>query len=100
MCLYRYKGHKNSEYKIDAALTHDDAVVVSGSEDGHVYFWELVEVLEYETTCLQCPLVPLEHCSTETDAEKRTAIRRLCGLLSLVSPNTALPADSRFTRTC
>ena len=43
--IVRYKGHKGSEYKIDSALTHDDACVVSGSEDGKIYFWELVEVI-------------------------------------------------------
>ena len=42
---FRYKGHKSSEYKLDACLTNDDAHVVSGSEDGKIYFWDLVEVL-------------------------------------------------------
>ena len=31
--IVRYKGHKGSEYKIDSALTHDDACVVSGWEN-------------------------------------------------------------------
>ena len=43
--IVRYKGHKGSEYNIDSALTHNDACVVSGSEDGKIYFWELVEVI-------------------------------------------------------
>ena len=42
--LSSYKGHKNSDYKLDSSLSHDDAHVVSGSEDGRVCFWDLVEV--------------------------------------------------------
>ena len=30
-------------FKVDCCLTHDDAYVISGSEDGKVYFWNLVE---------------------------------------------------------
>ena len=40
----RYKGHKNSDYKLDSSLSHDDAYIVSGSEDGRICFWDLVEV--------------------------------------------------------
>ena len=39
-----YKGHKNQDYKLDSCLSHDDAHVVSGSEDGTVCFWDLIEV--------------------------------------------------------
>ena len=45
MCSY--KGHSNCDYKIDSCLTHDDAHVISGSEDGKIYFWDLVEVCVY-----------------------------------------------------
>ncbi len=31
------------EKKVECCLTHNDSHVVSGSEDGHLYFWELVE---------------------------------------------------------
>lgn len=44
MFVFSYKGHGNAEYKIDSCLTHDDAHVVSGSEDGKICFWDLVEV--------------------------------------------------------
>lgn len=40
----RYKGHVNNDYKVDSCLTQDDAHVVSGSEDGRICFWDLVEV--------------------------------------------------------
>ena len=41
--LAQYKGHANRQFKVESLLTHDDAYVVSGSEDGKVYFWDLVE---------------------------------------------------------
>jgi mitogen-activated protein kinase organizer 1 len=41
--LNSYKGHKNQDYKLDSCLSHDDAHVVSGSEDGTVCFWDLIE---------------------------------------------------------
>ena len=40
----RYTGHKNQEYKLDCCLSERDTHVVSCSEDGKVYFWDLVEV--------------------------------------------------------
>ena len=42
--FHSYKGHSNSDYKLDSCLSHNDAYVVSGSEDGRVCFWDLVEV--------------------------------------------------------
>ena len=42
--MYRYTSHCNSEYKIDSCFTNDDAFVMSGSENGKIYFWDLVEV--------------------------------------------------------
>ncbi|KAJ3408326.1 WD repeat-containing protein 83 [Chytridiales sp. JEL 0842] len=41
--LADYKGHKNSEYKVVSTLTNSDAYVISGSEDGRICFWDLVE---------------------------------------------------------
>lgn len=38
-----YSGHKNAEYKIDSRLSYDDAYVVSGSEDGRICYWDLVD---------------------------------------------------------
>ncbi|XP_078387398.1 WD repeat domain-containing protein 83 [Cetorhinus maximus] len=38
-----YTGHKNTEYKLDCCFNESDTHVVSGSEDGLVYFWDLVE---------------------------------------------------------
>lgn len=38
-----YRGHAHAQYAIGSCLTRDDAHVVSGSEDGAVLVWDLVE---------------------------------------------------------
>ena len=45
--LNTYYGHKNKNFKVESCLSNSDAVVISGSEDGMLWFWELVEVLYY-----------------------------------------------------
>eukprot|EP00041_Stephanoeca_diplocostata_P014037 m.252086 g.252086 ORF g.252086 m.252086 type:complete len:340 (-) comp19551_c1_seq2:35-1054(-) len=40
--LAEYTGRTNTEYKVDAVLSHNDAYVVSGSEDGDLCYWDLV----------------------------------------------------------
>ncbi|CAM6099202.1 unnamed protein product [Calypogeia fissa] len=41
--LQQYRGHTNQSYKMDSCLTSSDAHIVSGSEDGRIYFWDLVD---------------------------------------------------------
>ncbi|XP_013396649.1 WD repeat domain-containing protein 83 [Lingula anatina] len=41
--LNEYVGHKNVQYKIDSCLSSSDTHILSGSEDGKVYVWDLVE---------------------------------------------------------
>ncbi|KAG2470426.1 WD repeat domain-containing protein 83 [Polypterus senegalus] len=41
--LGEYTGHKNSKYKLDCCFSDKDTHVGSCSEDGKVYFWDLVE---------------------------------------------------------
>ena len=41
--LFRFKGHMNKDYKVDSCLSSSDAQVISGSEDGRICFWDLVE---------------------------------------------------------
>uniref|UniRef100_A0A4W3HHP5 WD repeat domain-containing protein 83 n=1 Tax=Callorhinchus milii TaxID=7868 RepID=A0A4W3HHP5_CALMI len=41
--LGEYKGHQNKEYKLDCCLNHSDTHVLSASEDGSVYIWDLIE---------------------------------------------------------
>jgi mitogen-activated protein kinase organizer 1 len=42
--LNAYKGHRNEKYKIRSCLSNSDAHVLSGSEDGKIYIWDLMEV--------------------------------------------------------
>lgn len=44
MPIHRYTGHVNKGYKLDCCLSDKDTHVLSCSEDGHVYYWDLVEV--------------------------------------------------------
>ena len=41
--LNEYAGHRNTEYKIQCCLSNTDAHILSGSEDGKIVFWDLVE---------------------------------------------------------
>ncbi|KAG5136648.1 hypothetical protein JHK82_021379 [Glycine max] len=41
--LQEYKGHTNKSYKLDCCLTNTDAHVTGVSEDGFIYFWDLVD---------------------------------------------------------
>lgn len=41
--LNTFVGHKNAEYKVEGCLSSDDAYVLSGSEDGLIYIWDLVD---------------------------------------------------------
>ncbi|MCJ1257664.1 hypothetical protein MMC24_005490 [Lignoscripta atroalba] len=41
--LQCYRGHGNKDYRIRSCLGLADAVVVSGSEDGEIYAWDLLE---------------------------------------------------------
>jgi mitogen-activated protein kinase organizer 1 len=41
--LQEYEGHKNQKYRIDSVLNDSDQLVLSGSENGFVYVWDLVE---------------------------------------------------------
>ena len=38
-----YAGHQNHEQRLSATATPDDAAVVSGSENGEILCWDLVE---------------------------------------------------------
>ncbi|CAM9982030.1 unnamed protein product [Discosporangium mesarthrocarpum] len=41
--LNQYTGHLHGSYRMESWLTNSDAHVISGSEDGNVYLWDLVE---------------------------------------------------------
>ena len=42
-CAGEYVGHKNSKYMVECGLNKQDDHVVSGSEDGFIYIWDLIE---------------------------------------------------------
>ena len=41
--LQSYNGHTNKDYRIRSTLGMTDSVVISGSEDGKLYAWDLLE---------------------------------------------------------
>ncbi|NXY90905.1 WDR83 protein, partial [Alcedo cyanopectus] len=41
--LGEYTGHLSTKYRLDCVLSEQDTHVGCASEDGHVYFWDLVE---------------------------------------------------------
>nr|CAB3267732.1 WD repeat domain-containing protein 83-like [Phallusia mammillata] len=41
--LGEYKGHKNSKYMVECCLSIKDDHVISGSEDGSIYIWDLID---------------------------------------------------------
>ena len=41
--LQSYRGHTNKNYRIRSCLGMADSVVISGSEDGRLYAWNLLE---------------------------------------------------------
>lgn len=47
--LNEYLGIKNSNYKIESCLNQSDSHILSGSEDGKVYVWDLVKGDLYDT---------------------------------------------------
>ena len=42
-----FKGHKNGKYRVEGGFIDNDAYVVSGSEDGFVHVWDLIEVYSF-----------------------------------------------------
>lgn len=41
--LQSYKGHINTDYRIRSCLGLADSIVISGSEEGKIYVWDLLE---------------------------------------------------------
>jgi mitogen-activated protein kinase organizer 1 len=46
---FRFKGHKHTEYKINSLLTNTDAHAITGSEDGSIYIYDVLEGNVVET---------------------------------------------------
>ncbi|KAI9315948.1 WD40-repeat-containing domain protein [Dichotomocladium elegans] len=41
--LNEFKGHKHKDYKVNSVLSNTDAHALSGSEDGNIYVWDVLE---------------------------------------------------------
>ena len=41
--LNEYRGHLNNKYKLESCFMLNDSYIVSGSEDGKLYFWDLIQ---------------------------------------------------------
>ncbi|KAJ1905705.1 WD repeat-containing protein 83 [Tieghemiomyces parasiticus] len=41
--LNHYEGHRNGEYRLRSCLSRLDSLVISGSEDGRLWCWDLME---------------------------------------------------------
>jgi mitogen-activated protein kinase organizer 1 len=42
--LQEFRGHVNAQFRLDSCLLKNDEIVLSGSEDGAVYAWNLTQV--------------------------------------------------------
>eukprot|EP00742_Colponemidia_sp_Colp-10_P011218 GILJ01012434.1.p1 GENE.GILJ01012434.1~~GILJ01012434.1.p1 ORF type:complete len:300 (+),score=22.48 GILJ01012434.1:74-973(+) len=66
--LSEYRGHSNTQYRIDSCFTNTDGHVASGSEDGVIRFWDLVDANVVHTlkghtrTVSSVVYHPTEHC--------------------------------------
>ncbi|KAI9102547.1 WD40-repeat-containing domain protein [Phlyctochytrium arcticum] len=75
--LNEYKGHKNNSYRLISTLSYTDAHVVSGSEDGRICIWDLVEgdlvksIAAHERAVTCVAYHPREHrmCSGSVDGK-------------------------------
>ncbi|XP_027195497.2 WD repeat domain-containing protein 83-like [Dermatophagoides pteronyssinus] len=41
--LASFEGHLNQKYRIDNGFLDNDSLIISGSEDGNIYIWSLLE---------------------------------------------------------
>lgn len=95
--LQSYKGHMNENYRIRSCLGLGDAVVVSGSEDGKIYVWDLLEGKVLETlsahegkvvSAVTCNNVRREFASAGVDGKAIRSFSRQ--LLLLTSTGSAV----------
>lgn len=45
--LQEFYGHLNNKFRVDGCLLNNDQIVLSGSEDGHVFAWSLTQVMHF-----------------------------------------------------
>jgi WD40 repeat protein len=59
--LNAYSGHHATSMRAEARLSHDDACVLSTSEDGHVVAWDIVQAVmlrQFKVRAATCFAVP------------------------------------------
>lgn len=89
--LQRYRSHTNTDYRIRSCLGLGDSVVMSGSEDGKLYTWDLLDGKVLETlsahgdkvaSAVSCCSSRKEWASAGTDGNAFcVALRRLRSLI-------------------
>ena len=56
--LNEYKGHVNKEYVVESCMNNNSSEVISGSEDGIVYIWDVVEAkIKHRLKHINCKTV-------------------------------------------
>eukprot|EP01120_Amphizonella_sp_Union-15-10_P010459 TRINITY_DN4186_c0_g2_i1.p1 TRINITY_DN4186_c0_g2~~TRINITY_DN4186_c0_g2_i1.p1 ORF type:complete len:103 (-),score=9.08 TRINITY_DN4186_c0_g2_i1:39-347(-) len=74
--IIRYRGHLNKEFKLWSTFSNDDSLIVSGSEDGDVYIWDLEDakvqhVIKKHTGMVSCVSYhPTEMCMLTGSTDK------------------------------
>ncbi|CEG45285.1 mitogen-activated protein kinase [Plasmopara halstedii] len=61
-----YRGHIVQSYKIECDFSSDGAYVLSGSENGKIYWWNLVDAKNAHTVIAHCKPVRVLECHPES----------------------------------
>ncbi|KAL8968098.1 MAG: hypothetical protein Q9197_005059 [Variospora fuerteventurae] len=95
--LQSYKGHLNKDYRIRSCLGPGDSMVISGSEDGKIYAWDLFTGKVFETlsahdakvaSAVTCNILRNEFASAGADG--KTASSSPVDLLVLTVPGSVI----------
>lgn len=78
-----FKGHKNQDYKVDSCFTNTDTHILSGSEDGTIYFWDLIDAKivhtiekAHQSVCYSISYHPKEACLITASADGAVKVWR------------------------
>lgn len=41
--FFRYTGHLNRKYRINSVFNKNDSIIISGSENGSIFYWNLLD---------------------------------------------------------
>ena len=88
--LQTFRGHLNTNYRIRSCLGPGDATVISGSEDGKLYAWDLLEGKIIETlpahdgkvsSAVKCSPTQKQWASAGVDGQEICSIERFVTLM-------------------